>query len=97
MWKSGILLGPVVLVLALLAMGGVEAQQQQRGGLRQPAQCEGPDCEVRPRVRNVRAIKRAKPAPAPAPQAKKKPLERTPYTEQEAEAAIVPGLPGVRF
>src|SRR5262249_14492419 len=34
---------------------------------------------------------------APAPQAQKKPLERTPYTEQEAEAAIVPGLPGVRF
>src|SRR5262249_56845468 len=42
----------------------------------------------------TRASRAAKPA---VPQQKAAPAERTPYTEEERDAAIIPGFPGVRF
>ena len=49
--------------------------------------------ERKPRSNKPRSNKQAAPAEQP-----KKPavVERTPYTEQDREAAIIPGLPGVR-
>ena len=46
------------------------------------------------KVHKTRASRAAKPA---VPQQKAAPAERTPYTEEERDAAIIPGFPGVHF
>jgi patatin-like phospholipase len=55
-------------------------------------------------VRGHRKVRKAKPrkqeaAPAAAKDEPKKPTlpERIPYTEQDREAAVIPGMPGIRF
>src|SRR5262249_19340409 len=61
---------------------------------------DGSDCTpVQLAQRDARRPKPKKPAPAVAKQEPKKPTppERIPYTEQDREAAVIPGLPGVRF
>jgi Patatin-like phospholipase len=96
------------LLLALIFLGtlGVSAPraQQAPSGATQAAQCEpGATCEVRRNTRQkVRKAKpktkTAKPAtPVASKQDPAKPIERTPYEEQDRDAAIIPGLPGVRF
>jgi hypothetical protein len=91
------------LLLALILMGalGIGAPRAQGpGGAPQAAPCEpGATCPVRlaarEKARKRKTVKQAKPAAAKEEQ--KKPVERTPYDEQDAEAAVIPGLPGVRF
>src|SRR5262245_54141887 len=58
------------------------------------ARAPGVDVSAARRERKPKSKKQAAPAEQP-----KKPavVERAPYTEQDREAAIIPGLPGVRF
>jgi hypothetical protein len=107
MKRSGILLA--LILLGTLGMSAPRAQQGPSGAT-QAAPCEpGAACEVRRGARqNVRKAKpktskQAKPAaskqakPAAGTQDPTKPIERTLYGEQDVEAAVIPGLPGVRF
>jgi len=92
------------LLLALVLLGGLGVTapraEQGPGAVGPAAQCEpGASCRVRlaarEKVRKAKPGKQAK--PAAAKQDPKNPVERTPYDEQDAEAAVVPGFPGVRF
>jgi Patatin-like phospholipase len=102
----------LLLALILMGALGVSAPraQQAPSGATQTAPCEpGAACEIRRSARqNLRKAKpktgkQAKPAaskqaqPAVSKPDLAKPIERTPYEEQDREAAIIPGLPGVRF
>jgi hypothetical protein len=99
MWKSGIWLAPV-LVIAVFGIGAGQAQQGS-SGVRQSGECKaGAACQAgrlaRRKARKPKAVQQAR--PAVQTQAQKKPaFERIPYTEQDREAAIIPGLPSVRF
>jgi len=99
MQKAWIWLAPVVLAVAVL---GIAAPQAQEGAGRavKAARCEpGRACAARVARRKARSAPAARQGrPAVAGQAQKnKAIERTPYTEQDVEAAVIPGLPGVRF
>jgi hypothetical protein len=100
MKRSGTLLAFVILAAAGFGIGALHAQQNQ-GGVTQSPQCEpGAACpEGRAVRRKARKAKtKAKPAvQPPAEQKKAGAVERTPYTEQDRESAIIPGMPGVRF
>jgi hypothetical protein len=89
-----------LIVLASLLGVGTPYSQPVPSGAAAGAPCDGGACPVRrvarQPVRKARTSRRAKPQ-APAPQPKATVLERKPYGEQEREAAIIPGLPGVRF
>jgi len=94
MKKSGILLA--LLVAAAFAPGTSQAQMSFGGA----PQCEpGAACPAPPVAR--RKARKAKPKkqakPAVKQQERKKALERIPYTEEDRAAAVIPGMPGVRF
>src|SRR2546422_6593336 len=94
MKKSGILLA--LLVAAAFAPGTSQAQTSFGGA----PQCEtGAACPAlavaRRKARKPKSKKQAK--PAVKQQEQKKALERIPYTEEDRAAAVIPGMPGVRF
>jgi hypothetical protein len=94
MKKSGILLA--LLVAAAFAPGTSQAQMSFGGA----PQCEpGAACPAPPvarrKARKPKPKKQAK--PAVKQQEQKKALERIPYTEEDRAAAVIPGMPGVRF
>ncbi|MFL4977199.1 MAG: patatin-like phospholipase family protein [Xanthobacteraceae bacterium] len=97
MKRSGILLA--LILLGALGISAPRAQQDP-GGATQAAQCDpGAGCGIRLAAREkARKSKTSKQAqPAASTQEQKKPPERTTYDEQDREAAVIPGLPGVRF
>jgi hypothetical protein len=94
---------PALILFGALGTDAPRAQQVPGGGT-QAQPCEpGARCAVRPDARQkarktkAKTSKAAKPAVAPPEQKKADAGERTPYDEHDAEAAILPGLPGVRF
>lgn len=99
MKKSGIL-----LVLTAFAALGIGTSQAQIGldAARQPAQC-APGAVCQPQTAARRKTRAAKPAKKAAKPAVKQPsrmpgsFDRIPYTEQDRAAAVIPGMPGVRF
>jgi hypothetical protein len=98
MKNSGILLAACALV-AVLGNLPVQAQTSTIGVA--VTQCErSAACQdmstARRKAGKAKTKKQAAPAAAKQDE-KPKPLERTPYTEQDREAAVIPGLPGVRF
>jgi hypothetical protein len=100
MRKSGIF----VLLTLMVVASGIGTSHAQQAKRAQPP-CQGLFCPdppaAQPRVRKAKPVKRSKPAIArqgQPKQAKKSELvERIPYTEEERQSAIIPGLPGVRF
>src|SRR5262245_43113404 len=89
------------LLLAACAFTAASLLAQRPAGSAPAARCEpvgarAPcvDVSAARRERKPKSKKQAAPAEQP-----KKPavVERPPYTEQDREAAIIPGLPGVRF
>src|SRR5215216_6954089 len=99
MKKVGILLAVFVLALAF---GYAPSRAQVSSGGEQATQCEpGVACPERPgvrrKVRKPKTQKEVERAVKPQEQKKSEARERTPYTEQERESAVVPGLPNVRF
>jgi len=107
MKKFGILLVLLTLVVAAVGVAGSQAQVGQRIEP-EATPCRGLLCPEQPaaqrRVRKAKPARSAKAAkkqtqPQQAQQAQKKPAlaERIPYTEQERQSAVIPGLPGVRF
>jgi hypothetical protein len=92
----------ILFSVLALAVVFVDAPPQAQTGPRldQATQCEpGAACPDRraPRGKTRKPKPQKEASPAVPPQPQKKAVERTPYTEQERESAVVPGLPGVRF
>jgi hypothetical protein len=93
-------------MLALIALAGAfgmsAAHAQGSSGATEGTRCDaGGACAVRlaarREVRKTTTSKRAKPAVNKPEQKTSPAAERIPYTEQEREVAIIPGLPGVRL
>jgi len=85
-----------VVGLGMIAPKASDSQS----GLVQSAPCADDSACVLSVARNVahhNKRTKARPAVKQQDQAKAAPPERIPYTEQDREAAIVPGMPGVRF
>jgi len=99
MQKSGLLLA---MIVAAAALGAASPQAQEgrtaaaKAALCAPAGC-GEVSSGRHKARKARKSRSAKRPAATQPPPKQEAVERTPYTEQDAAAAIVPGLPDVRF
>jgi patatin-like phospholipase len=99
MKRSGILLA--LILLGALGMSAPRAQPGP-GGATQATQCDpGKACGVRvsarEKVRKTKTKTGKQAKPAASKQDPTKPIERTPYEEQDRDAAVIPGLPGVRF
>jgi len=89
----------LVATACIAALATAPLLAQTGGGTHLTPCGVGVACDEHSAARKARKPGKKKPAaPAAAQQPKKPtPVERTPYTEQDAAAAVIPGLPGVRF
>lgn len=99
MKQSGLLLA-IITVTACAGLASLQARESMptraQSALCAPAACASVSSVRRERMRKTKPRRAAKVSPAREPQ-KEKLVERTPYDEQDAAAAIVSGLPDVRF
>ena len=93
----------LILLLAafacIAALGAVPSLAQTPAVGAPATPCWRVACDENSAATKVRKPKTKKQAAPAAPKQTKKSavVERTPYTEQDREAAVIPGLPGVRF
>jgi predicted acylesterase/phospholipase RssA len=94
MRKSGTSLFCLSLLVAAVAAGAAHAQQGRSGAPQPQHPVEQPKAR---KAKAAKPAKRAKPAVKQAEEKKPWLVERVPYSEDDRQSAIIPGLPGVRF